>query len=395
MPSKNEYLEYLMEKGMSESDVLPVLDKDFKDDFRKAMSNPDLMSSIVSAALQASKGDENSLKELDKLKIVLELANENANDFINKVIKNNLHQHCEMAGIYLPENIYVGIFPISSYNAHIVRRNEGFLALINTGYIELIESIIEVSSYEINIKAKAKIIAEWLTNYLTNSKIPTIHERQHLFNLYKTGKDNGLNSYLTTATEEFILLHEYGHCYLNHFDERADLNENVIYSYRKEYEADLWALKIQIEKSYKLADEYMSAIKIYGFYVFLGIGALIEKFQTEKLGLNKTTTHPTAVDRIWNLEAFLKSINKLDDIYLGTKFLKVLDETSIFLLGDNITDSIPVLKTEIIKIIQDFEIKQKLQNANLNWANKIIKKYEAQIGNRNWTMYIDGNVVFD
>src|SRR5690606_3301769 len=120
-----------------------------------------------------------------------------------------------MANLTLPGDIYVGIFPVNSYNAHIVKREGGLLVLINTGFIELIESIVEVSSYPLNIEIKAKIVNTWIIDYLEYSHIPSIAERGEIARTLKVKAENSLTHYLITAAEEFVLLHEYGHYALN------------------------------------------------------------------------------------------------------------------------------------------------------------------------------------
>jgi hypothetical protein len=393
MPNKKEYLKYLQENGLDESDVLPVLHDDFKDRFKEKISSEEMMKAVIDIALSASKGDKEAVEYAKKMTTMFGLINNNANEFINEVIKKNLHEHCQMADINLPDNLYVGIFPVDSYNAHIVKRGNGFLVLINTGFIELVESIVEVSQYQLDTEIKAKIINKWIIDYLKNSKIPTVHEREEIADkLNVKGKsENGLVNYLITAAEEFVLLHEYGHYALNHLAEKNFQNDRVYYSHKREYEADLWALNIQIIKSNRLADEYMRAIKIFGIYAFLGIGALIEKYLVELFGQQIGNSHPSCSKRIWNLEAFLKSFGYLEDCYLGTNLMKVMDEASNSLLESNLSDKIPIFDTGIVGVIDNFINTQKIQDADRSWYLNFARKFESVTEGKEWAMYQDGH----
>lgn len=392
MPNKIEYLSYLEENGLSELDVLPILHDDYKDRFREIISSEDTMKTVIDIAFSASKGNKEAVEYAKKMTTMFGLMNSNANEFINEVIKKNLHEHCQMADIKLPDNLYVGIFPIDSFNAHIIKRSNGYLVLINTGFVELIESIIEIFSYPLDNQIKAQIINKWIIDYLRNSNIPSIHEREKIADKFQVkGKSyDGLSTYLTTAAEEFVLLHEYGHYAMNHMEEKIPYENRILYSHKREYEADLWALKIQIEKSNKIADEDMRAIKIFGAYAFLGIGALIEKYLVKILDQSIGNSHPPCTKRIWNLEAFLKSIGNREDCHLGLNFMQLIDESVSILLESNISDEIPIFDTKIIKTIDNFIDCQKIGGAEKVWYIDFARKYESFAEGNDWAMYFDG-----
>lgn len=115
----------------------------------------------------------------------------------------------------VPDDAFAGVFPTNSFNAHVVRRPEVFLVLINTGAFELMEllnALFFVKHFGSGPE-RVRLAAKYVQDYCDKRIFPAATE------LARTKPDMEYfdwQIHLVTAAEEFALGHEYGHIACGH-----------------------------------------------------------------------------------------------------------------------------------------------------------------------------------
>ena len=126
LPGREDYLAYLKENELSEDSVLGIVPK--LDAERRRKVNQVLMTaldsgyeSLVQSVERASASNTNVLLAEINRRLVLRFA-----------------EHAVVAA----KNVYAGVFPTNTFNAHVVYRGAQPLILVNTGAFELLEGAI-------------------------------------------------------------------------------------------------------------------------------------------------------------------------------------------------------------------------------------------------------------
>ena len=133
MPSRDDYLSFLNEFGLSEDKVLPILD------IKKA---PVEAVAMLLGALgnKNIQGDERKTLEM-MANMMVEQTNTNVLlSKINETLTSDLSQ----INFDIQNKAYPGVFPTDSFNAQCVFKDKGFLILIDTGCFEVIEAAVWV-----------------------------------------------------------------------------------------------------------------------------------------------------------------------------------------------------------------------------------------------------------
>ncbi|HEX8565305.1 MAG TPA: hypothetical protein VF648_06510 [Pyrinomonadaceae bacterium] len=309
---RQEYLNYLKENNLSEADVLPIIPE-----ANQFKNNPKIAAVLLRGLLE---GHEELVKKL------IDVETLNTNKLLEQMNKSLLERF-KASNVSIEESAYLGVFPTNSINAHIVRREGGYLILVNTGLFELLETIISLF-FSVDIgkeKEIAKVAAEQIRQYCKDRTLPDP------FKIDCFTKDQ---SRIATATqivnsaEEFVICHEYGHLIDGHVGHAlADLFitpklkiKVETKTYQQELEADMWGLyaltsiKSHIGKSLPDSEERLMVCS--GPLFFLLIAALIEEY-TGKKG---NETHPPAQTRFLEMRMALSKAGLSEYTYLAKFF---------------------------------------------------------------------------
>jgi formylglycine-generating enzyme required for sulfatase activity len=308
MPNRKSYLQFLNDKGFKEQDVVPMM-------------TPERRSKFLWWCLQyLGKGAFNS-QESEFIINTLESINENANRLIQK-IESELRSELKASGVHLPSNVFAGIFPTAEFNAHAVKRDNGYLILVDNGCLQLIEAAVSIFLSEWEISKKAILLACLIERYCQLDRVPTDDESDDEYTDAYTSESDYLTAIgLINFSEEFTLAHEYGHIINKHFSTQ--------HAAEHELEADLWAVKaVVLRKNFRIDDqEDITILRIGGVLTFLGLAYLVERYNTKNGVINKSFnfSYPPARERILQVW-FYFNINNLDDqIFLGRQFLDLVD----------------------------------------------------------------------
>lgn len=358
MPTQKDYIEYLRDNGYDVDEVF-LMYRGTNEVFTPGGIGKTIeeiskeYEDLKSRGLLYKHTEHQYVSAIEAFGLVKN--NADTTSFLQNVIDRNLRAHCKLANIYLPDNILVGVFPTNMFNAQAVQIKDGYLALLNTGIIEFIEAFVELYFLKmIPETVKASFLSLWIKKYIQMNQIPSLEEREALdkFSRSFQQRESGLISYFITAAEEFILLHEYSHCILNHFNEKNTVQSYIKLSHFQEHEADLLATYIQIQKSIRVADDDMAEIKVTGIFITLGLAHLFSYFQNTL----ETDSHPNGLKRIYTIQKLLKRIEKEKTTEFGYQFLDL-----IFLAID-LFEKQSFYQTNITgidKVVDDFFLKNR------------------------------------
>ena len=287
VPGKREYLAYLLENKLSELDVLPVVPA--VDDTTKAR-----VDDLLHLALEAGHG--NVVRQFHAA------ASANTNDLI-ALMNGSLVRRFAARGIKIPSDVFVGVFPTNSFNAHVVSRPPWQLILINTGTFEFLEATLSIylSLNPGTARDGAKMLAKLVREYCDEKGYQKNSNYRHP--VLDSQRLDAVRHFVTVI-EEFAIAHEYGHLAKGHVGNAlADIAVNpklkisvAAKTKEQEFEADRWATNALLTVySNESEGEGASLVGCSGPLMFLSLENLIEAcFQSRGLRFD---THPPAIQR--------------------------------------------------------------------------------------------------
>jgi hypothetical protein len=330
-----EYARFLAEKALSEDAVLPVL----KD--RTMFSDPAFLAHVALVIASLPKANKD---ELDKAQGFLDGIEPGRNtNWLLRYLNQQLLADLQVAGISLPSGILdVGVFPLETFNARIVSRPSGFLVLVDTGAVEILElcaglGVLERATYE----ERGNELRACVVAYCESRKLPP--KSPYVEAEWK--ERNQLICIATNWADRFVLGHEYGHHVLGHLrTSRLEMCEAAasqfdvnVFEHVHEYEADIWALwaLLRSARANAPANGNVLGLACASPFYFLATLALIEGIWRTK-GF-EPKSHPPAVNRILNLERCLHVWGLLnEDCFLWTHFGRIADIASLSLFGQKL-----------------------------------------------------------
>jgi hypothetical protein len=242
------------------------------------------------------------------------------------------------------DDVYVGEFPTGSVNCETVKVNGGYLVLVNSGTLMMLQQVVtflcrgdpDDRDSEKSLKASAGVAAV-LTSYVEEGDP-----------YYGPKPLNGgwlgvLTALFSTAATKFVIAHEYGHILANHFSETdperialetpAGAIDILKKSHEQEFEADElgYRLTLGVEAYDQFDLTLIDAGLAHGEdieawhaglrqkcliaapFVSLAVDGILGRFAADARQLgNKITlpdTHPAAADRISRMLKLRPSTN--------------------------------------------------------------------------------------
>lgn len=224
-------------------------------------------------------------------------------------------------GVARPSNIYAGEYPTGSFNAMACPVNGGSLVLVNTGAIVVISKMIRlmvINIFEHLVKDKETLLSAGSSprrvQFRSGSAaltVPQIIENIARCIFGYVASDNALDLpnlpilgglqrvswfLMTSATERFVVAHEYGHLVAGHLTSRSRFNARSVgglsvylKAQQAEFEADLNGARLvlfharnPLEKSVQApnVDELIPSYEYYavaGTRIFFGLDSIITR----------------------------------------------------------------------------------------------------------------------
>ena len=201
--------------------------------------------------------------------------------------------------------IFIGVFPLQTFNAQAVKVESGFLILVNTGLMlfalqisALIASLVKAEAggkevpQDIKIREASRIFWEWAQALIENK------EKDRL-EFYPSEARLNFTHFLFASLVDFVIAHELGHILYDHFNDsgvitKDGISEHIKYyhrSWQQEFEADRFAIDL-VKKIYhgEVHEESM----------YLGPALCFEIVETISeitVDTNKLDLHPTSEAR--------------------------------------------------------------------------------------------------
>ena len=286
----------------------------------------------------------------------------NANDFLSWMTSQLLTELREI-GTEIPEDLFVGNFPMKSFNAQARRAGKGFLVLIESGIFDLLERLPNIIFRETPDSERRRDFAKAIIDFCKYGQTPSIESVDHpSLQGEGAGSVNRLISQLITAAEEFIISHEVAHCVLGHLQDGTKSAfpikgtessvEIISKSEFQEHQADLWAAEKLYLRSRRLGDPESAALLAHGGAIFaLGLGGIIESYRM-KFGELKETGHPRAAKRIYMIDRFFYLRCKEESSgELGQLILNWINDAAIEILGSEL--EVPLYDVTWNSLVED------------------------------------------
>jgi hypothetical protein len=309
LPGRDAYLAYLKENGLSENAVLGILPEINAEQRRKV--NQALMTAL-------ENGYEGLLKNVERASI------SNTNVLLAEINRRLIVRFTDHQ-VVAAKDVYAGVFPTNTFNAHVVRRADQPLVLVNTGAFELLEGAIVPFSLlkPGSARQQARVLARFVRQYCEERVLPQGDQ----FEDFQADEERSkLGVYLLTAAEDFVLAHEYGHLANGHVGNEAvelplsDGRSIQVPSrqFNEEYEADRWGVHALLSSALNTGSNEEHLIICSGPLLFLSVAGLVEGYHA-KLGLNQDT-HPPAITRYTEIRTALAKSGFNRHTHVGASF---------------------------------------------------------------------------
>jgi len=321
-PGRVAYLRFLSDRGYREDELLPVI--------RQDRVTAEMKASLFPALMQATQSNDPKF-----IKMVIWMAHnslvgrDNTNLIINE-LATALTKDLAKADITIPP-FYAGVFPTDSYNAQCTLVNGQNIVLIDTGCMEMAETLVICFLSKVSTSEKIKQISLAIDNYVLRG------DRADAFNLNTLGVDFGslLPGHMTNCFEEYIIAHELGHLALGHATDqrvrhhspRIGLTLEVVdKSEFQEFEADVWACRALLTNARnRQRSDSDVALAVAGLSLGLGVGLLVEA-SAAKHGISLSAGHPPSHERLYMMEVAYELFGVHEDAYIGRRVHELVEE---------------------------------------------------------------------
>jgi hypothetical protein len=333
---KQIYLDFLKRKGLTESDVVPIIDSNKM----TAEMHGALLSAFIGGMRKAddiASMSDNEKRELAGILLMMKnvVTRANANELMSQMAYS-LREDLRKAGVSIPD-FFAGVYPTGYINAFRVIEAGIPLVLIATGCFEMIETAVAAFISKRNETEKAELLIAALDAFFMKGTTPQPASADHPSIDWRSGVVPGL----TTGIEEFVIAHEIGHICLGHTKGKnryaLPLCDGTTLSvvdngHKQEYEADIWALEKLVARAMKAEGDRDTKLLVTcsGALMFLTIGLMIEAIaDSRKRPI--VDSHPPAENRLYVAEITLDVLGVQGASGVAASFKKILREMCVLL----------------------------------------------------------------
>lgn len=276
---RQAYLEYLDALEYEENSLQPVLDRQHV--------TTEMHAATIAALLSAIESDDAQLiKKVGWIAYNMVTGNDNTNLIIAE-LANNLSEDLKKININIP-SFYAGVLPTNSINAQCTSYRFENLILIDTGCMEMSETLVIAFLAKSNLRQRLKAIEETIKKYVES----TIRPNPHIVPNDGINWGSGIVPVIVNSFQRFVLTHEIGHLTLNHV-KTYKTGEKTLRDGRKidvmrkeelqEFQADIWAIKHLIECAKVTGDDMSIAIALAGPFIFYVALCLLKPYTKGKV----------------------------------------------------------------------------------------------------------------
>lgn len=290
MPTREDYLRFLAENRKSEDDVLALVNLD------------ELTAERLETMIRADPDNA-----IFGIKYLFENLDQNTNDLLESMTRRLRQDIGDVALGDVPVDTYHGVYPTHDFNAQCRLEGDGYLVLLNTGVMELIEGMIWAwLAYPAD--ERIGFVQASLRGFAMEGTLPNLLQVEDRIDM--SASDTAV--LMTSLTQKFVIAHEWGHIALGHLDpgntvrlEASPTSAEVLSkSNKQEYLADRWALKVLIGSAEEHGPEAITLTVAASFF-FLGLAGVIEQYYRSDPAGTHRPTHPPALQRVASLEYYM------------------------------------------------------------------------------------------
>lgn len=320
-PGRRAYLSFLTAQGYSEEELLPVIQRE--------KVTPEMRGALLVALMQAAQSNDPKFVTAVVWMAQNTIIGRDNTNLIVHGLAAALTADLKKAKISVP-TFYAGVFPTDSYNAQCKIFNGERLVFLDTGCMEMAETIVMSFLSKAQTTQKIAEISSAIDRYVLHGQ----RADSSKVNSEGVNFDGGLVSALVNSFEEYMLAHELGHLALGHAEDRGIRHlkskngsplDVVEKSEFQEFQADVWACRalIHVTRTRNRTDSDL-ALAVGGLAMGLGVGLLVEA-SAQKHGIPLPPGHPPARERLYMLEVAFELFGAHKDAYIGRRFHELLE----------------------------------------------------------------------
>ena len=319
---RRAYLRFLSDRGYREDELLPVIQRD--------RVTPEMKGALLVALMQALRSDDPEfVKNVVWMAHNTMLGRDNTNLIING-LATALLEDLKKANIGVP-SFYAAVFPTDSYNAQCTIVDGESIVLIDTGCMEMAETIVVAFLSKVPALQKVDEISAAVDNYVLHGQRPdSARVSSHGISF-----GGGLPAALVNAFEEYMLAHELGHLALQHAMDNRIRQQSprlgkafdvVDKSEFQEFQADIWACRALIRCApYRNRSDSDVPLAIAGLSMGIAVGLLVEASATMH-GISLAAGHPPAHERLYMMEVAYELFGAHEEAYIGRRVHELLEK---------------------------------------------------------------------
>jgi hypothetical protein len=293
VPTRDDYLGLLNDRQVSESDVAPMVDIQRLD------------AGALAEMAGADPGDQLALALF-----LLQGAQKNTNELLQSLV-GAMRRMAPTMSARVSGDTFHGVYPTWTLNAECAAVSDGYMVLVNSGAMELIETVatyLNVTSWSDDHIVEQIAVACEMALYRGRIVSPMDSDANDCIS-----DDDRVNAIaLTSATQRFLIAHEWGHIAKDHLGGAPStaLHEGsidvLLKNQMQELEADLWATTLLIGWCLQ-EDDWFGQIQMAGIYLFLMLAEISQKYAV-RARIDLGNVHPNIETRKGILKQFAEVV---------------------------------------------------------------------------------------
>lgn len=311
MPDEAAYRAVLLDAGLSEDAITPLV-RNSTEGLRGRLL-PSIRR-ILASQISSDERVHNKAEFLAKrVEFIEQRFFDSSNTLVQLMLTRTLRQlhRCKLE---VPSNVYAGVYPWHSFNGYCVKRGSGYVVMIYNDLLNLTETVSAFVVAAMQTQTCIDGLMYMLSKYVHTRKIENdVLSFSSSVPLYSVVD-------LASASQQFLLMHELGHCVNQHEGYSIQPSEDeapicrLKDQLRAEYEADEWAVnssflieqralsrKMHMRKGIPAHLQSQPITLFDGAILFFCLGTILESGSPR---IRQDESHPPSILR---LQALLNS----------------------------------------------------------------------------------------